>query len=136
MRWMARFRGTGLVALLLCGASVASARDTVSCEGKWSWQRDVVRAAVRGWFTNQPRTEDLLELIQAEQGIVACSSSPARSVRLHTTTLPRGLDPGQLGAVLLANELEWSGLVPRPESGLAEEWFPVRTSPDRAAPAE
>ncbi len=136
MRWMARFRGIGPVALILFGASVASARDTVSCEGKRSWQRDVVRQAVHGWFANQPRTEDLLELIQAEQGIVACSSSPARSVRLHTTTLPRGLDPGQLGAVLLANELEWSGLVPRPESGLAGEWFSVRALPDRAAAAE
>jgi len=32
----------------------------------------------------------------------------------------------QLGAALLANELEWRGVMPRPEHGLAGEFFRVR----------
>ena len=64
--------------------------------------------------------------MQAEHGIAACSTSALLPLRLHTTTLPRGLGLDQLGAVLLANELEWSGLVPAPEQGLLGEFFVVR----------
>ncbi len=44
---------------------------------------------------------------------------------LHTTTLPRGLEMDSLGALLLANELEWSGLIPPPGEGLAGGIFRV-----------
>jgi hypothetical protein len=112
----------------------ASAAETASCEAKQGWRHRIVRSAVHRWFRSDPRPDDLLHLIQAEQGIVACTIGDARPLRLHTMTLPRGLQVDQLGAVLLANELEWSGLVPRPEEGLAGEWFPVKpTPPDRGA---
>ena len=112
-----------LVALL---PLAASGWDTTTCDGKLSWQRRVVRASVHHWFANEARPDDLLELVQAEQGIVACSARYGRPSRLHTATLPRGLAPDQLGALLLANELEWARLVPPPAEGLAGEWFQVR----------
>lgn len=112
---------TGLLTLF---ASAVSA-DTVSCNGKRGWQRSIVLESVHGWFTQEARANALLELVQAEHGIVACSSSPSLASRLHTTTLPRGLEMDRLGALLLANELEWSGLVPPPGEGLAGEIFRV-----------
>ena len=114
-----------LAAVALPGTSPAS--DTVSCDGKRGWQREVVDQAVRGWFEGQPDPEQLVELVQAEHGIVACSPGAGSTQRLHTTTLPANLELGQLGAVLLANELEWRGLIPRPEVGLAGEFFRIRT---------
>ena len=109
--------------------SPAQARDTISCESKYAWQREIVRDAVHGWFLGEAQPDHLLALIQAEQGIVACRREPRRALRLHTMRLDRGLEVDQLGAVLLANELEWSGLVPAPAEGLAGEWFRVRVQP-------
>lgn len=107
----------------------AQARDTISCESKHAWQREIVRDAVHGWLLGEAQPDALLALIQAEQGIVACRPEPRRIMRLHTLRLDRGLEVDQLGAVLLANELEWSGLVPAPADGLAGEWFRVRVRP-------
>lgn len=118
----------GLLALfVLMNPALVGASDTASCQGKRQWQRSIVRTTVHRWFQNDSRPDDLLALVQAEQGIVACRAGAPKAVRLHTTRLPRGLEVGQLGAVLLANELEWSGLMAAPEEGLAGEWFPVRT---------
>ena len=73
-----------------------------------------------------------MELIQAEHGIVACATGSGLPSRLHTTTLSPGLALDQLGAVLLSNELEWSGLMPRPEVGLAGMFFRVAPLPSSA----
>lgn len=118
---------TFLVPLLVAAAVplAAAAGDTATCEGKRGWQREVVRDSVHRWFAGDPRPDDLLELIQAEQGVVACRTTDGRPLRLHTTALTRGLQVDQLGAVLLANELEWSGLVEPPEEALAGKWFEV-----------
>ena len=130
-----------LVIVALLGTvlpALAYAADTASCEGKRGWQRSIVQSAVHRWFTSEVRPDDLLELIQAEHGIAACASGLALPLRLHTTMLSRGLALDQLGAVLLANELEWSGLIPRPEEGLAGAFFRVELSPqtrDSLAPA-
>ena len=112
--------------LLSVGASTVRA-DTVSCNGKRGWQRDVVLDSIHRWFSRAPRRDSLIELVQAEHGIVACSSNPSLPLRLHTTTLPHGLEIDRFGALLLANELEWSGLIPPPEDGLAGEFFRVRS---------
>ncbi len=121
---MTRLALLAITALLTLWTSAASA-DTVSCNGKRGWQRSIVLEAVHGWFTQEARANALLELVQAEHGIVACSSNPSLPPRLHTTTLPRGLGMDSLGALLLANELEWSGLIPPPGEGLAGEVFRV-----------
>jgi hypothetical protein len=115
---------TVVLALLLPGA--AGAVDTVSCDGKRSWQRDIVKDAVRNWVAGHPDSDSLINLVQAEHGIVACAAG-GRPPHLHTTTLPRGLALDQFGAVLLANELEWRGLIPAPEDGLAGRFFRVET---------
>ena len=128
MTW--RFWVLVATAALLSLYAQISRADTVSCDGKRGWQRQIVRDSVHGWFQGEPRPEGLISLIQAEHGIVACGSlAGGHTPRLHTPTLPRGLELDQLGAVLLANELEWSGLVPRPEEGLAGEFFRVRRRP-------
>ncbi len=116
-----------MAALLTLWASGASA-DTVSCNGKRGWQRSIVLESVHGWFAREARANALLELVQAEHGIVACSSRPSLPSRLHTTTLPHGLEADRLGALLLANELEWSGLIPPPGEGLAGEIFLVHSA--------
>ncbi len=110
----------------------AHALDTASCAGKRGWQRSVVQNAVHRWFSNDARPHDLLDLIQAEHGIVACAAGTALPLRLHTTMLGPGLELDQLGALLLANELEWSGLIPRPEAGLAGMFFRVAPLPSSA----
>ena len=115
-------------ALLWLHAEMAQA-DTASCDGKRGWQRQIVRDSVERWFRAEPSAEDLILLIQAEHGIAACASRGGRAPRLHTPTLHRGLGMDQLGAVLLANELEWRGLLPRPEEGLAGEYFRTRRWP-------
>ena len=115
---------TVVLGLFLPGA--AGAVDTVSCDGKRSWQHDIVKGAVRDWVTGHPDSNSLVDLVQAEHGIVACAGG-GRPRHLHTTTLPRGLALDQLGAVLLANELEWRGLIPAPEEGLAGRFFRVET---------
>jgi len=112
-----------LYLLLAQGAAPAVAGETASCEGKRTWQRSVVEKAIQEWFSQTTRNEDLLELIQAEQGIAACRQGDL--IRLHTTRLPINLVPQQLGAVLLANELEWRGLVAAPEEALAGKFFRV-----------
>ncbi len=116
-----------MAALLTLSASGASA-DTVSCNGKRGWQRAIVLESVHGWFAQELRANALLELVQAEHGIVACSSRSSLPPRLHTTTLPHGLEVDRLGALLLANELEWSGLIPPPGEGLAGEIFRVHSA--------
>ena len=121
---MTRLALLAIIGLLTLWTSAASA-DTVSCNGKRGWQRSIVLESVHGWFTRDARPNALLDLVQAEHGIVACSSSSSLPPRLHTTTLPRGLEMGSLGAVLLANELEWGGLIPPPGEGLAGEIFRV-----------
>jgi hypothetical protein len=105
--------------------TLAYSLDTATCEGKRRWQRSIVQNAVHRWFSSDARPDDLIELIQAEHGIVACAAGTAAPLRLHTTTLSPGLELDQLGALLLANELEWSGLIPRPEEGLAGMFFQV-----------
>ena len=104
--------------------ATSAAVDTVSCSGKRAWQRDIVRQAVVSWFHGVPDPDHLVQLVQAEHGIVACSGA-AQPRSLHTPTLQRGLDMTQFGAVLLANELEWRGLMPLPEEGLVGEFFRV-----------
>ncbi len=125
-----------VLVLAFCGAlalgAPAARADTVSCNGKRGWQRTVVLDSVHRWFAQEPRSDALLELVQAEHGIVACSSSPFPPRRLHTTTLPHGLELDHLGALLLANELEWAGLIARPEEGLAGRVFRVRRPGARA----
>jgi hypothetical protein len=124
-----------LGAILALSPLAASGWDTTTCDGKHSWQRRVVRTSVHHWFANEAHPDDLLELVQAEQGIVACRARHGRLSRLHTATLPRGLAPDQLGALLLANELEWARLVPPPAEGLAGEWFQVVFEPTGALEA-
>ena len=122
-----------LVGITLMPLASAQAADSVSCPGKRSWQRDIVRDTIFDWFEGQPDPDHLVDLVQAEHGIVACSARSGRPRRLHTVTLTRGLAVDQLGAVLLANELEWRGLVPTPEVGLAGRSFRVHdpNSPHR-----
>jgi hypothetical protein len=115
-------------AAVLLAPAHAAARDTATCEGKRTWQRDIVEQTVRDWFEKKPDPARLIELIQAEQGIAACRDG--RPVRLHTLQLRRNLRPSQLGAVLLANELEWRGLVPPPEEALAGKLFRVNARRD------
>lgn len=126
-------------ALALATPGLSAAIDTVSCEGKRGWQRQIVRDSVHAWFRGLPEPDDLVELVQAEHGIVACAGG-ASPPRLHTTRLQPGLELDQFGAVLLANELEWSGLMPRPEEGLAGEFFRIQPhahpQPDDALPLD
>lgn len=127
MRWRSYWMALFCVVL----PAVTHALDTASCAGKRAWQRSIVQSAVHGWFSNDARADELMQLIQAEHGIVACAAGTALPSRLHTTTLSPGLELDQLGAVLLANELEWSGLIARPETGLAGVFFriaPLRSS--------
>jgi hypothetical protein len=118
-----------LLALCVALPGAALARDTATCDGKRSWQRAIVREAVHDWFRGQPDPDGLIDLVQAEHGIAACARGGVPR-RLHTTSLPRGLAVDQLGAVLLANELEWSGLMPPPERALAGKFFRVRAEPE------
>ncbi len=111
---------------LLSGATLAHAGvgiDTGSCAGKRAWQRRLVEDTIRSWFEGTPRPENLIDLVQAEQGIVACLDADRPT--LHTPRLPPGLKLPQLGALLLANELEWRGLVPPPEEALAGKVFRI-----------
>jgi len=127
------FRVLSLTLLSLLAAATTHAGETASCEGKRTWQRSIVEGVIRSWFDQSTHSEGLLELIQAEQGIAACRQGDL--IRLHTTRLPINLVPSQLGAVLLANELEWRGLVPSPEEALAGKFFRVARTPAVAAPA-
>lgn len=114
----------GALAALLLGASAAHAGiDTGSCAGKRTWQRRLVEDTIRSWFEGAPRPDNLIDLVQAEQGIAACLDADAPT--LHTPRLPPGLKLPQLGALLLANELEWRGLVPPPEEALAGKSFRI-----------
>ncbi|MBW2280879.1 MAG: hypothetical protein JRG82_09045 [Deltaproteobacteria bacterium] len=124
MSWIAWTLVTALSAATVF-APLAYA-DTVSCSGKRGWQRELVQEAVHDWFRSDPDPDALVFLIQAEHGIAACASRGTAPARLHTPTLTRGLALDQLGAALLANELEWRGVMPRPEHGLAGEFFRVR----------
>ena len=118
--------------VLADAASLGGTRPWAGCEAKRVYQREVVREVVRSWFDGATHAEGLLALVQAEQGIAACGGG--RSSRLHTPSLPRGLALDQLGGYLLANELEWSGFMPAPESGLVGEFFRV-AGPDPHAEA-
>ena len=124
MKWSLWLIATLVVAMTtLYGVAFA---DTASCAGKRSWQRDLVQHAVHGWFLGDPDPDDLVHLIQAEHGIAACAPRGSSPRRLHTATLPRGLELDEFGATLLANELEWRGLVSRPEDGLLGGRFRMR----------
>jgi hypothetical protein len=116
-----------LAVATLALASAASADAFAHCTSKRGYQREAVREIVHAWFDGVARPESLIDLIQAEQGVASCSGAGARAPRLHATRLPRGLAPDQLGGVLLANELEWSGLLPEPQQGLAGEFFRLST---------
>lgn len=133
MNWYPWILVTALVGAALFSASAHA--DTASCGGKRGWQRDLVEQAVHDWFRSEAKPESLLHLIQAEHGIAACGGRGAAPARLHTATLPRGIELDRLGAALLANELEWSGVMPRPESGLAGELFRVREPEPRTLDA-
>ncbi len=121
---------------ILGAPAFAFAADTATCAGKRAWQREVVHEIVHAWFLSQPSAEGLLQLIQAEQGLAACATSDRSGLRLHTTTLPSGLELDQLGAILLANELGWIGALPAPEQGLAGQWFHVRPNGSDAGVGE
>lgn len=114
------------LALVVLATTFASSAAASSCPDKQVWQRQIVRDTIQRWFREESRPADLLDLVQAEQGMLACAARGHKLRRLHTSTLPRGLQIGQLGAVLLANELAWSGLIPSPEEGLAGRWFPIK----------
>ena len=115
------------ICLLAMAAVPAQAVDSASCQNKRSWQRSIVRAAIADWVRGTPDPDRLVELVQAEHGIVACAAGSGQPGALHTVTLPRGLSLDQLGAVLLANELEWRGLVAPPAAGLQGEVFRIKT---------
>jgi hypothetical protein len=122
------------LATALLGASTARAgTDTSSCAGKRTWQSALVADTIRSWLEGTPRPENLLALVQAEQGIAACEQQQRPT--LHTAQLPPGLKIPQLGAILLANELEWRGLVPPPEEALAGKTFRVAAPPVPASGA-
>jgi hypothetical protein len=110
----------------------AHASDTVGCVAKTTWRNEIVDTLVKSWYRNDSRTDDLLDLIQAEQGIAACSLGRAQPKRLHTSTLPRDLRRTELGGLILANELHWAHLLPDPEDGLSGRAFPVLVPPLRA----
>ena len=121
-----------LAVLLFAATGAQAGIDTGSCAGKRAWQRKLVEDTIRSWFEGAPRPENLIDLVQAEQGIVACLD-PERP-RLHTPRLPPGLKLPQLGALLLAHELEWRGLVPPPEEALAGKSFRIAVpKPDSSA---
>ena len=106
-------------------SAAAQAVDTVGCSAKVTWRQSVVETIVRAWYESQTSTDDLLNLISAEHGIAACQLGQRRSLPLHTPTLPRDLQPGKLGGLLLSNELSWSHLLPEPEEGLSGHAFTV-----------
>jgi hypothetical protein len=114
-----------MIGFVLAAPATAAAAGYATCDEKRSYQREVVREIVHDWFDGATRAQGLLELVQAEQGIAACRAGGGRAVRLHSTTLPRGLALDQLGGILLSNELEWSGFLPAPQAGLAGEYFHV-----------
>ena len=90
MRTAIRLLAITCLSLTAMGVTPATASDTVSCNGKRAWQQQIVQGAVQRWFQGQPDPEDLVSLVQAEHGIVACTPGP-RPQRIHTTTLPRGM---------------------------------------------
>ena len=108
-------------------ATMALASSTARCQDKRAWQQRIVERIVQRWLDGQPRALDLADLIQAEQGRVACSAGSEFPTRLHTPQLPRYLELDQLGSVLLAHELEWRFLLPPPEAGLIGVSFKVRS---------
>lgn len=114
-----------VLTFLTAWVSATAHADTATCGDKRGWQRRLVEEAVHDWFREMPRPDSLLHLIQAEHGIAACTARGSTPRHLHTSTLPRGIELEQLGAALLANELEWRGVMPRPEQGLAGEFFRV-----------
>ncbi len=80
MKWFA-------LVLTLSLAPSAWAVDTASCDGTRGWQQQIVRGTVHGWFHNNTDPDNLVSLIQAEHGIVACASGNNTPVRLHFSRL-------------------------------------------------
>jgi hypothetical protein len=120
---------TAVVVTMVAGSAGA---DTVSCDGKRGWQRQLVQKTVADWFRGETDPDDLVYLVQAEHGIAACATRGTPPPRLHTPMLTRGFELEHLGAVLLAQELEWLGLMPAVEHGLAGGFFRVRVQPQPA----
>jgi hypothetical protein len=123
-----------LIAIALLGASVAfptaaCAVDSSSCEGKRAYHGKVVQRIVHQWFDERQDPEELLHLIQSEQGLAACVARGGAAPRLHTTRLAPGFEVWELAGTVLANELEWAGLLPPPYEGLAGQYFNVREHP-------
>jgi len=118
-----RYMMITVAAFSLAGAATVWAADTVSCEGKRTWQRRIVMQTIRLWLKQQPHGENLIDLLQAEQGIAGCLRS--EDVRLHSTRIPRNLTQQQLGPMLLANELEWRGVLEPPQDILTGKFFRV-----------
>ena len=118
--------------VLLAIPHMAPALDTVGCAAKSVWRKSVVETIVADWYENESDPEDLLALLSAEQGIAACNLGRSRTTRMHTSTIPRDLQPGQLGSLLLANEMSWARLLPEPEEGLSGRAFIVVVPPLRA----
>ena len=84
-----------------------------------------MEATIDRWFAEEARAEDLLDLLQSEQGIAACALGQRDLPNLHTPTLPRDLALDELGAILLANELTWGRLLPPSEDGVSGRTFRV-----------
>ncbi len=118
-------QGLLLVLVLSITGQDAHAAGTVSCTQKRLWQRSIVETTIDRWFAEKARAEDLLDLLQSEQGIAACALGKRELPNLHTPTLPRDLALDELGAILLANELAWSRLLPPSEEGVAGRTFRV-----------
>ena len=114
-----------LAIAVLAPTHAAVATNTVGCSAKMTWRNEVVETLVKSWYRNNGHTDDLLDLIQAEQGLTACNLGKAQTTPLHTSTLSRDLQLEELGGLLLANELQWARLLPEPEEGLSGRSFQV-----------
>ncbi len=131
MRNSTRRLAATVIFTVLATAPAAEATNTVGCDAKKVWRLSIIETIVGDWYHNKSRTADLIDLISAEQGLAVCALGRARGTQLHTSTLPRSLQPEELGALLLANELEWAQLLPAPQEGLSGHSFQVIVPPLR-----
>ena len=119
-------------ALLVAFAASASADNSRGCAQKRLWQKQVINKIVSDWFAGAPNPDDLLGLIQAEQGRTICEMKRRNVKGLHTPNLPRDLKADEVGGILLASELEWADLLPEPGFGIEGRTFYV-LAPERVA---
>lgn len=124
-----KFVAVALLGSIVALTPAAHALDSSSCEGKRAYHGKVVQRIVHQWFDESQDPEELLHLIQSEQGLAACVSRGGATPRLHTTRLAPGFEVWELAGTVLANELEWAGLMPAPYEGLAGQYFNVRERP-------